>query len=212
MATGLVYLATISFWALTIYEWITIIAILVTWVNPDPRNPIIQFLNNMTVPVWNWFQGWLPSALKLFSAYIALLAVWFLEIFVPGSLRGVARYSAGYLSAGQLPGVLAGFLLLGLGVVVKSLLFFLILLLVVWFFLTLVNPSVNNPIVRTLFMLVDPFITPIQRRLPRQRVDISPLLAAGLFLLLYVLVVSPLVDMAAGLAQAGSFSGAMHRF
>jgi YggT family protein len=212
LATTLLYLATLSEWALTIYEWIIIIAILVSWVNPDPRNPIIQFLNNMTLPVWNWLQLWLPPALKLFSAYIALLAVWFLKIFVPGTLRAGARYSAGQLSAGQLPGVLVGFLLLGLGVVVQSLLFFLMLLLVVWFFLTLVNPSVNNPIVRTLFVLVDPFITPIQRRLPRQRVDVSPLLAAGLFLLVNLFIVAPLVQMAAGLAHSGGFGGPLRAF
>jgi YggT family protein len=208
----LLYLATLCEWGLTIYEWIIIIAILVSWVNPDPRNPIIQFLNNMTLPVWNWLALWLPSPLKLFSAYIALLAVWFLKIFLPGTLRSLARYSAGQLGATQLPGVLVGFFLLGLGVVVQSLLFFLMLLLVVWFFLTLVNPSVNNPIVRTLFVLVDPFITPIQRRLPRQRIDISPLLAAGIFLLLNLFVVSPLVQMAAGMAQGGSFGGPLRAF
>jgi len=208
----LLFLATLTEWGLTIYEWIIIIAILVSWVNPDPRNPIIQFLNNMTQPVWSRLQAALPSALKLFSAYIALLCVWFLKIFVPGTLRALARSSAGQLGVTDLPGVVVGFLLLGLGVVVQSLLFFLMLLLVVWFFLTLVNPSVNNPLVRTLFVLVDPFITPIQRRLPRQRIDVSPLLAAGVFLLLNLLVVSPLVQMAAGLTMGGALAAPLRSF
>lgn len=212
MATTLSFLATLSEWGLTIYEWIIIIAILVTWVNPDPRNPIIQFLNNMTLPLWNWLAGWLPVSLKLFAPYIALLLVWFLKVFIPGALRSFARYTVGALVATQLPGVLAGFFLLGLGLVVQSLLFFLMLLLLVWFFLTLVNPSINNPIVRTVYVLVDPFITPIQRHLPRQRIDVSPLVAAAVFLVVNLFVVSPLMRMAAGLAQSGHFSRSLGLF
>jgi YggT family protein len=211
LATTLSFLATLSEWGFTIYEWIVIIAILISWVAPDPRNPIVQFLNNMTLPVWNQVQAWLPSALKLFSAYITLLGVWFLKIFVPGTLRALARYSADQLGMADLPGVVVGFFLFALGLVVQSLLFFLMLLLVIWFFLTLINPSVNNPIVRTLYVLVDPFITPIQRRLPRQKVDVSPLLAAGAFLLLNLLAVAPLVNMAAGLTQ-GIGHSAMRAF
>jgi len=212
VTNALTFLATLSEWGLTIYEWIIIIAILVTWVGPDPRNPIVQFLRNMTEPVWGRLQVVLPSALKLFAAYIALLCVWFLKIFVPGTLRGFAAVSARQLGMGQLPEVIVGFFLLGLGVVAQSLLFFLMLLLLIWFFLTLLSPSVNNPIVRTIFVLVDPFITPIQRRLPRQRIDISPLLAAGVFLLLNLLVVAPLVQMAAGMAQGGHFASPLRVF
>ena len=212
MATTLSYLATLTEWGLTIYEWIIIIAILLSWVNPDPRNPIIQFLHNMTQPVWNRLGQVLPSSLRLFAAYISLLLVWFLKIFLPGTLRSLARVSAGTLGALELPAVVVGFFLLGLGVVVQSLLFFLMLLLVIWFVLTLVNPSVNNPIVRTLFVLVDPFITPIQRRLPRQRIDVSPLLAAGIFLLLNQFVVAPLVRMAAELTLGSGFAAPMRTF
>lgn len=212
MATILTFLATLTEWGLTIYEWIIIIAILISWVNPDPRNPIIQFLNNMTLPVWNRLQAVLPNALKLFSPYISLLVVWFLKIFLPGTLRSLARYSEGMLGMLELPGVIVGYFLLALGLVTQSLLFFLMLLLLIWFVLTLVNPSVNNPIVRTIYFLVDPFITPIQRRLPRQRIDISPLLAAGVFLLLNVLVLSPLVQMAAGLTMGNHVAAPLRTF
>jgi YggT family protein len=204
VATILNYLATLTEWGLTIYEWILIIAILVTWVNPDPRNAIVQFLGNMTRPLWNRLQAVLPASLALLAAYISLLLVWFLKIFLPGTLRSLARVSAGTLGLFDLPLVVAGYFLLGLGVVTQSLLFFLMLLLVIWFFLTLINPSLNNPIVRTLFVLVDPFITPIQRRLPRQRLDLSPLLAAGVFLLVNLFVVSPLVRLAAGMTLGAS--------
>ena len=212
MPTILFFLATLTYGGLTIYAWIIIIAILVSWVHPDPRNPIIQFLNNMTVPVWNRLQTALPPSLKFFSAYISLLSVWFLRIFVPGMLRTFGSFSAGDVAFAQVPGILAGFFLLGLGLVLKSLLFILILLLLIWFFLTLINPSLNNPIVRVVFMLVDPFITPIQRRLPRQRIDLSPLVAAGFFLLLYMLVVPQVVQFAAGLTQGGGVATLLSTF
>jgi YggT family protein len=206
------FLATLTEWGLTLYEWIIIIAILISWVNPDPRNPIVQFLNHMTVPLWNRLRGWLPAALRLFSAYISLLLVWFLKIFVPGVLRMLGDYSGGRLIFSQLPGITVGYFLLATGVVVQSLLFFLILLLLIWFFLTLINPSVNNPIVRVIFTLVDPFITPIQRRLPRRRVDLSPLLAAGIFLLVIFLLITPVVRFAVGLTQGGGIAGPLRLY
>ncbi|MEE8554453.1 MAG: YggT family protein, partial [bacterium] len=57
MELALSFLSTLTYWALTIYEWIVIIAILLSWVNPDPRNPIVVFLNNMTIPFWNWLRA-----------------------------------------------------------------------------------------------------------------------------------------------------------
>jgi len=200
-------LATLSFWALTLYEWIIIIAILVTWVSADPRNPIVQFLNNMTVPFWDWLGRWLPRPVKLFRAYISLLVIWFLQVFVPGVLRTVGGVFGGQVGLVGFPVHVVGYFLLGLGIVLQNLFFFLILLLLIWFFLTLINPSLNNPIVRTIAMLVDPFITPFQRRLPRMRVDVSPLLAAGVFLLLNVFVVSQLIGFSHALTGPGMTPG-----
>ncbi len=36
---------------LDIYKWIVIIAALISWVNPDPYNPIVRFLHAVTEPV-----------------------------------------------------------------------------------------------------------------------------------------------------------------
>ena len=36
---------------LTLYLWILIIGALLTWVSPDPRNPIVRFLYAVTEPV-----------------------------------------------------------------------------------------------------------------------------------------------------------------
>jgi YggT family protein len=36
---------------LTLYLWIVIIRALLSWVNPDPWNPIVRFLHRATEPV-----------------------------------------------------------------------------------------------------------------------------------------------------------------
>lgn len=199
-----VFLATLTHWALTIYEWIIIIAILVTWVNPDPRNPIVQFLNTMTLPLWNYLAMRLPAGLRLFSAYASLLLVWFLKIFLPGTLTTLGGFFGDSIAMEAVPMRVLGYFLLGAGIVVQNLLFFLMLLLLIWFFLTLLSPSVSNPIVRTVYILVDPLITPIQRRLPRTRIDFSPLVAAGIFLLLNIFLVVEIISWSAGLTQYSS--------
>ena len=38
-------------WLLDIYMWVIIAAALISWVNPDPYNPIVQFLRRATEPV-----------------------------------------------------------------------------------------------------------------------------------------------------------------
>lgn len=194
-------LAKLSYYGLNLYEWILIIAILVTWVNPDQNNPLIRFLNKMTRPLWDWLANRLPLSLKHFSAYFSLLLVWFLMIFAPGVFQTLGQSAAGEIAASSVPLRVIGFFLLGAGVVLRSLFFFIILLLLVWFFLTLVNPAINNPIVRVLFTLVDPFITPVQKWLPRSRIDFSPLVMAGVLILLNILLVGELISWAASMSN-----------
>lgn len=188
-------------WALTLYLWMMIISILLTWVNPDPGNPIVAFLSRLTAPLWAWANRLLPARLRLFSAYIALLFILFLIEFLPGALRVLGMFAGGVLSADGLPAPLAGFFLRGVAIVLYNFLYFLILILVVWFAVTLVNPALQNPVVRTLFVLVDPIITPLQRRLPRTRVDFSPLLAAAVFLLINWFAVTALMRYSGELVQ-----------
>jgi YggT family protein len=203
---ALSFLSNLIYWALTIYEWIVIIAILLSWVNPDPRNAIVMFLNNMTVPFWNWLRGYLPVQVRLFAPYVSLLVIWFLKVFLPGSVRSLSAFAAGRVAATPLAIQILGHFALGVGIVVQNVLYFLIILLLLWFFLTLVSPSVGNPMVRTVYFLVDPFITPVQRRLPRMRIDVSPLIVAAIFFLISTLAVSVLLGYASDLAGFGTMS------
>ncbi len=199
-----IVLAEFCRWALTVYEWMVIIAILLTWVGPDPRNPIVRFLNRSTRPFWDWIARHAPGSLRNFSAYLSLLAIWFLKIFLPGTIVAVGSFVLGRSGLLDLPVQVAGYFALGIAVVLQNFLYFLTLLLGVWFVLTLVNPSVNNPVVRTLFILVDPFITPVQRLLPRTRIDFSPLVAGAMFLLINYFVVGELIGFSVALTRYSS--------
>lgn len=37
---------------LEIYKWVVIIAALISWVNPDPYNPVVRFLYSVTEPAF----------------------------------------------------------------------------------------------------------------------------------------------------------------
>ena len=45
---------------LSIYFWIVIASALMSWVNPDPYNPIVRFLRSATEPVYNRMRRILP--------------------------------------------------------------------------------------------------------------------------------------------------------
>ncbi len=45
---------------LRIYEVILFIAILLTWVNADPYNPIVRILYSITMPLLNWIRRKVP--------------------------------------------------------------------------------------------------------------------------------------------------------
>jgi YggT family protein len=56
-------LASVLSSLLTLYFWIVLIAVLLSWVNPDPRNPIVRFLYSATEPVLYWLRRRLPFLL-----------------------------------------------------------------------------------------------------------------------------------------------------
>jgi YggT family protein len=74
--------------ALNLYMWTIIIRALISWVNPDPYNPIVQILTRVTEPVLRPIRKLVPSW-KLgidLSPLIAILIVYFLEIAVVDTL------------------------------------------------------------------------------------------------------------------------------
>jgi len=77
---------------LTIYTWIVIIAALISWVSPDPYNPIVRFLYAVTEPVFGIVRRLLPlPQIGIdFSPLIVLLALVFMQQFLVKTLHQLA--------------------------------------------------------------------------------------------------------------------------
>lgn len=77
---------------LGLYTWVLIIRALISWVNPDPWNPIVQFLCRVTDPVLQPIQKLLPPwRLGIdISPIVAILACQFIQQWLVPSLRELA--------------------------------------------------------------------------------------------------------------------------
>ncbi len=77
--------------ALTFFMWLIIIRALISWVSPDPYNPIVRFLMNATDPVLRPVQRMLPpmSGLDL-SPLVVIFIIYFLQAFVVRTLHDIA--------------------------------------------------------------------------------------------------------------------------
>ena len=74
------------------YLWLIIIRALLSWVNPDPWNPVVQFLTRVTEPILAPIRRRVPSwriGIDL-SPLVAILAIYFVQWFLVGTLRDVA--------------------------------------------------------------------------------------------------------------------------
>ncbi len=80
-------LAYILDFALTIYMYILIARAILSWVNPDPYNPIVSFLYRATEPLLQRVRRVLPDTGGLdLSPLLILLAIFFLQKFLVSSL------------------------------------------------------------------------------------------------------------------------------
>jgi YggT family protein len=87
---ALAYILNLS---LTIYMWVIIARAILSWVNPDPYNPIVRFLYNITEPVLWWVRRRVPlvfGGLDL-SPLLILLAIIFLQRFLVSTLWDLAQ-------------------------------------------------------------------------------------------------------------------------
>ena len=46
--------------ALTLYFWIVIASAVLSFVNPDPYNPIVRFIRNVTEPAYAYVRKYIP--------------------------------------------------------------------------------------------------------------------------------------------------------
>ena len=86
----LLALAKLVDYVLSAYLWIIVIRAVISWVNPDPWNPIVRFLYQITEPVLGPIRRRLPMTGIDFSPLIAMLAIYFLQWFLVPVLREAA--------------------------------------------------------------------------------------------------------------------------
>jgi len=79
---------------LSIYMWLIIIRALLSWVNPDPYNPIVILLYRATEPVLYYIRRWIPlRGLGIdISTIVAILIIIFLQSFLVRSMLQIAVY------------------------------------------------------------------------------------------------------------------------
>ncbi len=72
---------------LSLYMYVVIGRAIISWVNPDPYNPIVRFLHQATEPVLSRVRRFIPylGGIDL-SPLIVILAIYFLKEFVVRSL------------------------------------------------------------------------------------------------------------------------------
>lgn len=87
-ANLLIAIAKILDILLTVYTWIIIAQAIISWVRPDPYNPIVRFLYSVTEPVLRHIRRRLPVSWGGFdfSPILVLLVIVFLQEFLIKSL------------------------------------------------------------------------------------------------------------------------------
>ncbi len=80
----IVAFATIFITILSLYKWVIIINALLSWVQPDPYNPIVQMLDRLTHPAYALLRKFVPTVFggMDLAPVILIFAIQFLEIFL----------------------------------------------------------------------------------------------------------------------------------
>ena len=68
---------------ITVYKWVVIIRVLISWINPDPYNPIVQFLRGLTDPAIEAVRRIVPNFLWSTGLdFTPLLLIVFLQVVI----------------------------------------------------------------------------------------------------------------------------------
>jgi YggT family protein len=84
--------ATVLHYVLNGYMWVVIIRAVLSWVNPDPYNPIVRAIASVTDPLFRFLRRRLPlfAGTIDFTPMVVILAIYFLDLFVVKSLFDLA--------------------------------------------------------------------------------------------------------------------------
>ena len=92
LSTFIQALAQILSMVIKIYIWVVIIAALISWVRPDPYNPIVQILYKLTEPLYAKIRRVIPTIIGGvdLTPILVILALKFIDLFVVQLLFSLA--------------------------------------------------------------------------------------------------------------------------
>ena len=92
ISTFIQALAQILSMVINIYIWVVIIAALISWVRPDPYNPIVQILYKLTEPLYAKIRRVIPTIIGGvdLTPILVILALKFIDLFVVQLLFSLA--------------------------------------------------------------------------------------------------------------------------
>jgi len=76
---------------LTMMYWLILIRALISWVSPDPYNPVVRFLYRTTEPILTPIRRLMPRMGIDLSPIIAFFVIIFLKSFLVASLYDLAN-------------------------------------------------------------------------------------------------------------------------
>ena len=84
----IIALASVFNMVLTIYLWIIVARAVLSWVSPDPYNPIVRFIHAVTEPVLLKIRSKLPLYFGGFdfTPILVLAVIYFLKLFLVQSM------------------------------------------------------------------------------------------------------------------------------
>ena len=79
----IVAFATLFISIISLYKWVIIISAILSWVQPDPHNPIVQMLYRLTEPAYALVRRYIPTVFggMDMAPLILIFALQFMEIF-----------------------------------------------------------------------------------------------------------------------------------
>ena len=57
----MISIVTLVLGLISLYKWVIIISAVLSWVQPDPFNPIVQTLNRLTYPAYRFIRRLIPT-------------------------------------------------------------------------------------------------------------------------------------------------------
>ena len=77
---------------INVYIWVIIIAALLSWVRPDPYNPIVQFLSRVTAPAYVFVRRMMPTTFNGidFAPLVIIIGLQVLDVVLVTLLNAMA--------------------------------------------------------------------------------------------------------------------------